>query len=238
MANKHTVLTVSEAQAFYNRFGKKQDNQGFYENPALEDLIAHANFQETQRVFEFGCGTGKFAARLLAEYLPASATYLGYDVSPVMIGLAAKRFEAYSERAKALQSDGTMNFPLSDHSADHVICCYVLDLLSDGDIREFFAEAHRVLRPGGRLCLASLTKGITVPSRIVSSLWMAVFHVRPTIVGGCRPIRLYFYVDRDRWQLEHRKVLTPFGVPSEILVLIAKGLISQTKATGGLISCG
>ena len=90
MADEHAVLTVSEAQAYYNRFGKKQDSQGFYEDPVLDDLIAHASFQEAQRVFEFGCGTGKFAARLLAEYLPASATYLGCDVSPVMIGLAAQ----------------------------------------------------------------------------------------------------------------------------------------------------
>ena len=64
MAGKHTALTASEAEAYYNRFGKKQDSQGFYEDPALNDLIAHASFQDAQRVFEFGCGTGKFAARL------------------------------------------------------------------------------------------------------------------------------------------------------------------------------
>jgi len=159
MSNKHKVLTVSQAQAYYNWFGKKQDSQGFYENPALDDLVSNANFQSAGRVFEFGCGTGKFAARLLAEQLPSSATYVGCDVSKVMIGLAKERLEAYSERAKVIQSDGAINFPLPDHSADRVLCNYVLDLLSDDDIRRFFMEAHRVLMPGGRLCLASLTEG-------------------------------------------------------------------------------
>ena len=65
MGNKQTTLTPSEARTFYDKFGEKQDTQGFYENPALEDLIVHADFQHAQKVFEFGCGTGKFAERLL-----------------------------------------------------------------------------------------------------------------------------------------------------------------------------
>jgi ubiquinone/menaquinone biosynthesis C-methylase UbiE len=232
MADKNAVLTASEAQAYYNRFGRKQDSQGFYEDPALDDLVAHASFETAQSVFEFGCGTGKFAARLLAKYMPASATYLGCDVSPIMTDLAAQRLKAFSGRAKVFQSDGTVHFPLSGHSVDRIISSYVLDLLSDGHIRAFFTEAHRVLIPGGRLCLASLTNGITLPSWIVSSLWMAVFSIRPSIVGGCRPIRLEPYADLELWQLGHQSVLTPFGVPSEVLVLIALGMPDKANAAG------
>jgi len=238
MADKHTTLTASEAEAYYNRFGKKQDSQGFYEDPALNDLIAHAGFQNAERVFEFGCGTGKFAERLLTEYLPAPATYIGCDVSPVMVGLATQRLKKYSERVKVLRSDGTVRFPLPDHSADRVISSYVLDLLSDEDIRTFLAEAHRVLIPAGRVCLASLTKGINLLSRILSSVWMAVFRIHPSIVGGCRPILLDEYIDRDRWKLEHRKILTPFGVPSEVLILIAKDLPNKAKAASARASRG
>lgn len=223
MVDKQRVLTSSEARKYYDRFGKKQDTQGFYENPAMDDLIAHASFRDARKVFEFGCGTGKFAARLLAEQLPSSATYLGCDVSPVMVSLAIQSLEAHPERVKIVQSDGAVRFPLSDHSVDRVISSYVLDLLSEKDIWMVFAEAHRVLTPSGKLCLVSLTKGITLPSRIVSSLWIAVFWMRPSFVGGCRPIRLDPYIDRDLWQLVHHRVLTPFGVPSEVLVLNAKG---------------
>ena len=222
MADKHTTLTASEVEAYYNRFGKKQDGQGFYEDPALNDMIANAGFRDAGRIFEFGCGTGRFAARLLKENLPASATYLGCDVSLVMVDLATQRLEKYSDRAKVLKADGRVYFPLPDHSVDRVISSYVLDLLSDKDIRSFFAEAHRVLIPGGKVCLASLTKGITLLSQIVSSVWMSVFRIRPSVVGGCRPIILDEYVDRESWKLEHRKILVPFGIPSEVMILIAK----------------
>ena len=79
-----------------------------------------------------------------------------------------------------------------------------------------------MLKSNGKLCMVSLTEGVTVASRIVSSLWMAVFRMRPSLVGGCRPIRFESYIDEDCWQLEHRNVVTPFGVPSEVLVLKAK----------------
>jgi SAM-dependent methyltransferase len=215
------VLNVSEVKAYYDRLGRWLDSQGFYENPAVDDLVAHARFRDAQRVFEFGCGTGKFAARLLGECLPPSATYTGCDVSPVMVGLASRRLQAYPRRAKVLRTDGTVAFPLPDRSADRIVSTYVLDLLSEGDTRAFFAEAHRVLAPGGMLCLASLTEGVGPLSRAVSLLWAALFRLRPSVVGGCRPVRLDAYADRKHWRSAHRNIVTPFGVPSEVLILVA-----------------
>src|SRR5215470_1867027 len=39
------TLTTSEARAFYDSFGAKQDMQAFYEDRALGPLIAHSDFQ-------------------------------------------------------------------------------------------------------------------------------------------------------------------------------------------------
>jgi SAM-dependent methyltransferase len=223
MPDRDRVLSPSGARAYYDGFGKKQDSQGFYEDPALDDLIAHASFQDARAVFEFGCGTGKLAARLLADHLPPSASYLGCDTSPVMIDLAQRRIGAYGGRARAVLSDGAVRFPLPDHSVDRVASTYVLDLLSEADARSFFSEALRTLVPGGKVCLASLTTGVNLASRIVSTLWTATFRLRPAAVGGCRPIHLDSFVDPRQWQVVHRNVLTPFGVPSEVLVLDLKG---------------
>lgn len=219
MADKGQVLSPSAVRAYYDRFGKKQDSQGFYEDPALDELIAHASFQDARSVFEFGCGTGKFAARLLEDYLSPSASYLGCDISQVMIGIAKHRIETYGERAQVALSDGVVQFPLPDHSVDHVVSNYVLDLLSETDIRRFFSEAHRTLMPGGKVCLSSLTNGVNLQSRIISSLWMSVFRLKPAIVGGCRPIRPDSFADPQEWRVVHKRVVTPFGVPSEVLIL-------------------
>lgn len=222
MSEKERVLDTAAAQAYYDRFGNKQDSQGFYEDPALDELVAHAGFQDAQDIFEFGCGTGKFAARLMEKYLPPSASYCGNDISPVMVDLAKHRLEPYSERAQVVLSDGAIRFPVPDHSVDRIVCTYVLDLLPGAYIGCFFSEAHRVLTPGGKVCIASLTRGVSIPSRIVSSLWMSVFRLNPVLVGGCRPLHLDAFVNPELWQVLHRRVVTPFAVPSEVLVLQKK----------------
>ncbi len=222
MPGSERVLDTAAAQAYYDRFGKKQDSQGFYEDPALDELVAHAGFQEARRVFEFGCGTGKFAARLLGKLLPATASYLGCDISPVMVNLAKQRLEAYGERAQILLSEGAIQFPVPDHSVDRVVATYVLDLLPVVGIERFFSESQRVLVPGGKVCIASLTRGVSIPSRIVASLWMFVFRLNPALVGGCRPLRLDGVVNHQAWQILHRGIVTPFAVPSEVLVLKVK----------------
>lgn len=224
------VLTPSEARAFYDSFGKKQDAQSFYEDRALDDLVAHSSLAEAGKVFEFGCGTGRFAARLLAEDLPVSATYTGCDLSRTMVDLATERLAKYAGRARVLQSCGMTHLPLPDHSVDRVISTYVLDLLSEADIKEFLREAHRVLRVGGKLCLVSLTTGATLLSRMVSSIWMSVFRLRASLVGGCRPIRLEKALDSSGWELEYRKVIVVVGVASEVLV--ARAIDSALRTEG------
>ncbi len=216
------LFTRQQAQVFYDRFGSKQDAQAFYEDAALDNLVAHAAFEQAASVFELASGTGRFALRLLSKHLPATSTYLGIDLSTTMIDLATQRIAPYADRAKVIQSDGAMQFPLPDHSVDRVVCVYLFDILPEDDIRQAIAEAHRVLQPGGQLCLASLTEGVTVASRIVSGLWSLVFRLHSSLVGGCRPIRLGQYFDFANWSLDHDNVIVKFGVPTEVIVATPK----------------
>ena len=176
------VLSRAEAKKFYDRFGSKQDAQAFYEDAALDDLVAHAAFEQANSLVELGCGTGRFAQRLLDLHLPATATYLGTDLSQTMIALAERRLVPYKVRARVMLTDGATHLPLPDRYADRVISAYVLDLFSESDIRDVIAEARRVLVPGGKLCLVGLTHGKTIVSRIVSTLWGAICSVHAPLV--------------------------------------------------------
>jgi len=221
------TLTPSQAKKFYDRFGKKQDAQAFYEDAALDDLIAHANFESANCVFELGCGTGRFATRLLDQLLPPSASYKGVDVSTTMIDIASNRLIPFASRAEVILSDGTMVMPLADHSIDRFVSTYVLDLLSEQQIHQVITEAHRVLTEEGKLCLASLTSGNTVISRTISGLWSMMFHLSASLVGGCRPVRLGSYIDQTLWSIEYQHVSRQFGIPSEVLVVCPKNNVKM-----------
>jgi ubiquinone/menaquinone biosynthesis C-methylase UbiE len=211
-------ISTAQAKAFYDRFGSKQDAQGFYEDVALEALITHAGFGQAHAVFEFGCGTGRFAQRILAEHLPLSSSYVGMDLSETMIDLASQRLAPFGERARAMLSDGQLELPLENDSVDRVVSTYVLDLLSGSDVQQLLSEAHRVLQPDGKLCLVSLTHGTTLPSKIVSGVWSMVYQLNSSWVGGCRPINLQSQIQVTDWSVEYAQVVTSYAVPSEVLI--------------------
>lgn len=232
MAEQLAVLSRAAVRAYYDRFGARQDSQAFYEDPATDALMTHADFEHAQSVFEFGCGTGRLAQRLLCAHLPVTAQYLGCDISPVMTRLAERRIESHAGRARIMHTDGEIRFPFEDGAIDRVVSCYVMDLLADADIRRYLQEAHRALRPGGYVCLASLGRGVGMLSRLVSWLWSGVFRIAPSLVGGCRPIHLDAYVDSSQWRLVYRNTVTPFGVPSEVRILERIGVQRDGARTG------
>ena len=216
--NVRTQFTPDDARRFYDRFGSKQDTQGFYENPALDDLLEHADFEHARSVLEFGCGTGSFARKLFETVLPADARYLGLDISGTMIGLATKRLEPWQDRAEVRQADGTPGLPVPDASVDRFLATYVFDLLDPAYSRHLIAEAHRVLIPGGLLCTVNLTHGTGAFSRFVSRLWTSICDRCPKLVGGCRPIHLTDLLEPEVWRIRHHRTLVSFGICSEILV--------------------
>jgi ubiquinone/menaquinone biosynthesis C-methylase UbiE len=216
------VLSYSQLRNFYDHFGKKQDSQAFYEDAALDELVAHAEFERASSVFEFGCGTGRFAHRLLGELLPSEARYVGVDISSTMINLSRERLSVFPGRVELIESLGPIHFPLDDNSVDRVISTYVLDLLSTWDILRFLDEARRVLVPGGKLAIMSITPGTNLPTKLVMAIWRGLFWLRPSLVGGCRPIHLRSRLEDSDWTVEHHQVVPRYCVASEVLVATPK----------------
>lgn len=212
------VLSHDEARRFYDRFGVKQDSQGFYERQALAQLVEHLELERARAVVEFGCGTGHFAASLLRERLRPEATYLGLDVSATMVDLARGRLAPFGTRAQIRQTDGSPRVAAADASFDRFLSTYVLDLLSLEDIAALLAEAHRVLEPGGRLGLVGLTRGERGFARATSWIWERIHRLRPSLVGGCRPIDIRRLLPRKDWNVRHRGVVAPFTITSEIVI--------------------
>lgn len=212
------TLSTQEAKALYDRFGSKQDTQAFYEDAATEDLIAHAGFGAARAVFEFGCGTGRFAQRLLRSHLPADAVYAGVDVSTTMVDLARRRVSAWAARAQIALTDGSTTLDAPDDSIDRFVSNYVLDLLSAEDTRRLLCEAHRVLMPDGLLCLTGLTPGTSILSQVVTPLWRTVFSINPKLTGGCRPIEIRDHLPARDWDIRHHGVVTRFGIGSQVVI--------------------
>jgi ubiquinone/menaquinone biosynthesis C-methylase UbiE len=218
---KTAHFSRDDAKCFYDRFGKSQDRQGFYEDAALDALVQHGDFSAAQSVFELGCGTGRLAARLLAEHLPSSARYVATDISETMIHLTKERLEPWAARSAVYLNSGKLDLSSCGGPFDRFVCTYVFDLFSMEEIAETLTAARSSVKKGGLLCTAGLTYGTDVLSSTTSKLWSLVCRINPSLVGGCRPLALSDFILQTQWRILHREVVVKFAVPSEVLVVEA-----------------
>ena len=89
-------------------------------------------------ILEVGCGTGIFAARLLAEHPTAKL---------VATDLSARMVELSRERGVVAQVADVMNLPFEDASFDVVVAMWMLYHVPD--LFGALAQIRRVLLPGG-----------------------------------------------------------------------------------------
>jgi ubiquinone/menaquinone biosynthesis C-methylase UbiE len=211
-------LSADAVRRFYDRFGRKQDLQ-VYEGPPLDELVRHAGFDVASHVFELGCGTGRFAERLLDLELSWTADYHGVDVSETMVQLAGERLKRFGSRAKVERVEADADLATLAAGCDRFVVNYVLDLLPEPEIHRVLGEAVQGLAPGGRLCAVSLSHGVDGLARAVSHRWERVFLEHPEWVGGCRPIALEALVRQTgQWRVLYAGRVRAWLITSEVVV--------------------
>ena len=208
----------ADAKRFYDRLGRLQDTQGWYEDRAVAAMCEAGRFETAHRVGEFGCGTGRIAAEILRGPLPDDAHFHAFDVSETMVALTAERLADWPHRALAVRTGGAPELPVVDAAFDRLIATYVLDLLSEGDIAAFVAGARRALEPGGLLCIVSLTCPDRGAARAIALLWKQLQGWFPKAVGGCRPISVAAALGPAEWDIRFRQLVVQALVPSEVVV--------------------
>jgi ubiquinone/menaquinone biosynthesis C-methylase UbiE len=112
--------------------------------PYAEDLVSRLVDLRRGRVLETAAGTG-VVTRALAAALPDEVHVDSTDLNQPMIEHAAGLLS--SPRVTWQQADA-QSLPFSDGIFDVVICQFGVMFFPDK--RQAFAEAHRVLKPGGR----------------------------------------------------------------------------------------
>ncbi|MFT0737146.1 class I SAM-dependent methyltransferase [Ralstonia wenshanensis] len=116
--------------------------------PYAVDMAARAAACQPKRVLEVAAGTGA-VTRALARALPATTEIVATDLNPPMLDRAAA---VGTDRPVTWQQADAQQLPFADGSFDLVICQFGAMFFPDRP--RAFAEARRVLTPGGKLLLS------------------------------------------------------------------------------------
>ncbi len=126
----------------------------------------HAGLHDGEVVLDLGCGAGADLV-LAAGMVGSRGLVYGLDMTDEMLEAAARTVQASGFETIRLLKGVLERIPLADGSVDAIISNCVINL--SGDKAAVLREALRVLRPGGRLCVADTTFSGSVPDAIRSA---------------------------------------------------------------------
>lgn len=148
-------------------------------------------------VLEIGCGTGNYI-RGLAESR-RDVTWVGLDLSGPML----REARAFGARAGFVRGNAGVAFPFADQAFHFAFAVDVVHHIDD--LRRFFAEAYRVLCPGGRLVLFTDSED-TLKRRSLTVFFPEILSVE--LARYPRIQSLHDEADRSGFQLLEEKSAT------------------------------
>ncbi len=205
------VRSKAQARATYDRRSRSYERvEGRFERNARiagEQLLS---VKSRENVVEIGSGPGAS----LAAFARATGTdgfVVGIDIAPRMHRVAADRLRSDHLFASVgrVVADGA-HVPLCDRSVDAAFVSFTLELFDTPELLTVLGELRRVLRPGGRVAIVSLTA--TEPPALMERAYLVAHQLMPRL-ADCRPIPVTALVAEAGFEIADHRRSDILGIP-------------------------
>lgn len=206
-----------DARASYNKLSRWYDviagsTEKKYRDWGLEKLFA----QPGEKILEIGFGTGHCLVSL-AQAVGPTGRVTGLDISDGMLAIARQRLqsEGLAERADLHLGDAAKLDFIEAGTLDGVFMSFTLELFDNPEIPRVLQEIHRILKPGGRLAVVSMTKTNPPGMAVRMYEW---FHEKMPNYADCRPIFARQSIEQSGFAIQDVSVSSMWGLPVEIVL--------------------
>jgi demethylmenaquinone methyltransferase/2-methoxy-6-polyprenyl-1,4-benzoquinol methylase len=210
--------TREEARRTYDRISRYYDYlAGPFERKYAEMALERLSIGKGETVLEIGFGTGHCLERI-AESVGPKGKPCGIDISTGMMEISRKRLEkaGLGDRVELFCGDAA-SLPFDDTAFDAVFMSFTLELFDTPEIPKVLEQVKRVLKPEGRLAVASISRenGQSIFLRLYE--WA---HSKWPKYIDCRPI----YVERSLidagYQIRSKEKVKISRLPAEVIVAV------------------
>ncbi len=207
-----------EAKKFYDHISGSYDwLGGIFERRPAEKALNYLKIQSGETVLEIGFGTG-YCLQRIARSVGNSGKAYGIDISEGMVQRVRERLNKASllDRVELYRGDAA-RLPFDNETFNAVFISFTLELFDNPEISTVLGEVGRVLKPGGRLGVVSLSKTNvdSPPVRIYE--WI---HSKWPQYVDCRPIYLDESIQKAGYKMIMRETARLLLLPIEIVVAI------------------
>lgn len=181
------------------------------ESNARNRCLELADIRDGQKILEVATGTGSAFAEILKRNPHGSN--IGIDLTTEMLSRAKSKAEKLGIRNCSLEVGDAYALPYPNETFDLVLNNYMFDLLPEQDFSTILEGFFRVLKPGGKLVMANMTKA----ECWCSSFAELIYRVKPSLMGGCRGVYLLPYLEYAGFKGMQREYISQMTFPTEVL---------------------
>ena len=225
MAEKEDYQEISrvhrskeDAKTYYDRISVVYNwLGGIFERKPAEKALSYLKVENGEVVLEIGFGTGHSLQQIALSVGKTGKAY-GIDISDGMLQVTRRKLEkaGLMDRVELYHGDAS-KLPFINETFDAVFMSFTLELFDTPEIPQLLNEVRRVLKAGGRLGVASLsrTKGNSIALRIYE--WI---HRKWPKYVDCRPIYLEQFFRKVGYTIQSKEMDNLLVLPLEIVVAI------------------